>query len=182
LLVTGLIAVCAGLTAILVVGLANQDDVAAPGPQITGPSLQVAPFEPFSAPAVEGEVVTGDGAGSRLALADLRGRPVVLNFWASWCEPCRREGPDLVAFSKSHPEVAMMGINVSDGEASAVPFADQLGFVWPSIADRDQRLVREFRLIGLPATFVVDADGRVVYRKLGEVTAAELEAAVGNLA
>lgn len=181
LLVTGVIAACVGLVLTLAVGLMHQDEVDDPGPQVTAPSLEATPFEPFPAPAVQGDVVTGDGAGGTLALADLRGKPVVVNFWASWCGPCRKEGPDLVAFAKSHPGVAMLGINVADGESQAAPFARELGFTWPSIADRGQALYREFRLIGLPSTFVVDADGKVVFRKIGEVTQDELTAAVAHL-
>ena len=178
---TGVLAACIGLVLTLAVGLAHRDEVDDPAPQVTAPSLEAAPFEPFPAPAVQGDVVTGQGAGGTLALADLRGKPVVVNFWASWCGPCRKEGPDLVAFAKAHPGVAMLGVNVADGTSQAEPFAQELGFTWPSIADRGQDLYREFRLIGLPSTFVVDADGRVVFRKIGEVTQAELTAAVAPL-
>jgi thiol-disulfide isomerase/thioredoxin len=181
LLVTGVIAACLGLVLTLAVGLMHQDEVDDPPPTATAPSLEAAPFEPFPAPAVQGDVVSGQGAGGTLALADLRGKPVVVNFWASWCGPCRNEGPDLVAFSKAHPGVEMLGVNVADGASQAVPFARELGFTWPSIADRGQSLYREFRLIGLPSTFVVDAEGKVVYRKIGEVTQAELNAAVAPL-
>jgi len=179
--VTGIIAACLGLALTLAVGLMHRDEVDDPAPQATAPSLEAAPFDPFPAPAVEGDVVTGQGAGGTLALADLRGKPVVVNFWASWCGPCRNEGPGLVAFAKAHPGVAMLGINVADGKSQAVPFAQELGFTWPSIADQGQALYREFRLIGLPSTFVVDAQGRVVYRKIGEVTQDELTAAVAHL-
>ena len=181
LLVTGILAACLGLALTLAVGLMHQDEVDDPAPQATAPSLEATPFDPFPAPAVQGDVVTGQGAGGTLELADLRGKPVVVNFWASWCGPCRKEGPDLVAFAKAHPGVAMLGINVADGKSQAVPFAQELGFTWPSIADQGQTLYREFRLIGLPSTFVVDAQGRVVYRKIGEVTQDELTAAVAHL-
>ena len=178
---TGIIAACLGLALTLAVGLMHQDEVDDPAPQATAPSLEAAPFDPFPAPAVEGDVVTGQGAGGTLALADLRGKPVVVNFWASWCGPCRNEGPGLVAFAKAHPGVAMLGhvkpSSCAKGTAWLLPSATLM----PSIADQGQALYREFRLIGLPSTFVVDAQGRVVYRKIGEVTQDELTAAVAHL-
>jgi thiol-disulfide isomerase/thioredoxin len=182
-ILAGLVLACLAVAGLLVVGLANQDDVTAPSSAPTGsvPSLQAAPFAPFPAPKVEGTVVAGQGAGSTLSLASLRGKPVVVNFWASWCDPCRREAPDLVAFARSHPNVAMLGINTNDSKSRAVPFAADLGFVWPSIADGGG-LAQDFRLNGLPGTFVVDAEGKVVYRKLGTVSEAELDAAVSGLA
>ena len=182
LLVAALVLACAAVTFVLMVGLMHQDDVeGAAVPTGPAPSLEAAPFEPFDAPVVQGEVIAGEGAGTTIDLRGLRGRPVVINFWASWCDPCRREAPDLVAFARDHPEVAMLGVNANDSRASAVPFADRLGFDWPSIAAGND-LLEDFKLNGLPGTFVVDAAGQVVYRKLGTVTAAELAAAVRDRA
>jgi cytochrome c biogenesis protein CcmG/thiol:disulfide interchange protein DsbE len=182
LLVAGLAIACVAVAVVLAIGLANQDTVDdVPAPTGSMPSLEAAPFEPFAAPQAEGEIIAGEGAGGRLSLDSLRGRPVLVNFWASWCDPCKREAPDLVAFAKAHPDVVMLGINSGDARKSAVPFARDLGFAWPSIEDGGG--IRDaFKLNGLPGTFIVDRDGRVVFRKLGTVTADELAAAVRDLA
>jgi cytochrome c biogenesis protein CcmG, thiol:disulfide interchange protein DsbE len=180
-LVAAIVLACAAVGGVLAVGLANQDEVDDPGPTAP-PGLAVPPFEPFAAPPVEGVVATGDGAGSILSLARLRGRNVVMNFGASWCDPCRREAPDLVAFAAEHPDVAMLGVNSRDARSQAPPFAEQQGFTWPSIEDRSGALADRFCLIGLPCTFVVDAAGRVVFRKIGEISREELDAAVDGLA
>jgi thiol-disulfide isomerase/thioredoxin len=182
LLVAALALACAAVTFVLMVGLMHQDDVeGAAVPTGPAPSLEAAPFEPFDAPTVKGEVIAGEGAGTTIDLRSLRGRPVVINFWASWCDPCRREAPDLVAFARDHPGVAMLGVNANDSRAQAVPFANELGFDWPSIEGGND-LLEDFKLNGLPGTFVIDPAGQVVYRKLGTVTAAELAAAVRDRA
>jgi cytochrome c biogenesis protein CcmG/thiol:disulfide interchange protein DsbE len=165
------------LAGVLAVGLANRDEAAEPPETPTG-SLVQPPFEPFPAPAVEGVVAFGAGEGSRFSLTELRGQPVVINFWASWCDPCRREAPDLVQFAASHPDVEMFGINVQDGEDDARRFASELGFTWPTIRDPGGATMQQFKLIGLPATFVVDAAGMITFRKLGTVTEKELGEAV----
>jgi thiol-disulfide isomerase/thioredoxin len=180
LVLGAIVLACAAVGAVLAVGLANQDTVDDPGP--TQPAgLSVPPFEPFAAPPVEGTVATGEGMGGTTSLATFAGRPVVLNFWASWCDPCRREAPDLVAFAAAHPDVAMLGVNSQDSASEAPGFAQEHGFTWPSIEDRSGSLAERFCIIGLPCTFVVDAGGQVVFRKLGEVSREELDAAVDGL-
>jgi cytochrome c biogenesis protein CcmG/thiol:disulfide interchange protein DsbE len=179
-MIAAVILAVVAVTGALAVGLANQDEAAELAPPAPTGSLAQPPFDPFAAPTVEGVISIGEGVGERFSLEDLRGKPVVINFWASWCDPCRREAPDLVAFAASQPEVEMVGINVQDDEDRAPAFAEELGFAWPTIADPDGETMRKFKLAGLPGTFVVDAEGRVVFRKLGTVTADELREAVAT--
>lgn len=94
--------------------------------------------------------------GEQVRLADFAGEPVVLNFWASWCTPCREELPALIDFAKRHPEAAVVGVNVEDGASDARALQEEIGFTWPSIADPDSKIASSLGLIGMPATFFLD--------------------------
>jgi thiol-disulfide isomerase/thioredoxin len=159
-----------------VVGLMHQDDVTAPS---TSPLAPAQLKEGTAAPPIQGEALDGSG---RLDLAAYRGRPVVVNFWASWCGPCRTEAPQLVAFSKAHPDVQMLSVNSDDpSHGAAVAFARKSQWVWPSVFDPSADIQHAWGVGGLPATFLVDADGKLRARKLGGTTAAELTSLVAGL-
>lgn len=159
----------AGLgVAVLAVGLRGSGTAAQPAAGPTESSL-IPDFTPAAAPVVKGTTL----AGRPLDLASFRGRTVVLNFWASWCGPCRRELPAIAAFAKAHPEVQVVGISYQDDVGEAKAFAKQAGATWPSIVD-DGPIGSGFKVPGLPATFIIDPAGTVTYRLLGEVTEQQL--------
>ena len=117
-------------------------------------------------------------AGGDSSLASLRGRWVLLNFFASWCPPCRTESPELVKFAFSHPagqRVAVLGVVYGDTAANAAAFERQLGATWPSIVDPNERIAINYGVDDPPQSFLVAPDGRVVERILGGVTASGLD-------
>jgi thiol-disulfide isomerase/thioredoxin len=119
-----------------------------------------------NASSVEGQdVVAVSGkdpvSGAQVALSDYEGRPVVLNFWASWCPPCREELPALDQLAKKHPEVAVVGVNYQDGVSGARKLQRELGWTFPSIADPFGELAARLGLQGMPTTYFLDADHRV---------------------
>jgi cytochrome c biogenesis protein CcmG/thiol:disulfide interchange protein DsbE len=120
----------------------------------------------FSAPALD-----GDG---RVSLAAHRGRPVVLNFWASWCKPCRDEMPELVRFADEHPGVDVVGLAVNDAPADSRRFARAVGATFELGIDRDAQTAGDYGVTGLPVTVVIDAEGRVATTVFGPVGPAEL--------
>ncbi|MCC6167641.1 MAG: TlpA family protein disulfide reductase [Caldilineaceae bacterium] len=114
--------------------------------------------------------------GNPIALADLRGRGVVVNFWASWCEPCRAEAGLLEAAWRAHQaEITFIGVNTQDTQAAARAFLAEYGVSYPNGPDT-VGWGRQFGVSGLPATFFIDPQGVVRRVVLGPIThAADLE-------
>jgi thiol-disulfide isomerase/thioredoxin len=133
-----------------------------------------APPERQQAPAIEAETIDGE----QLALADLEG-PVVVNFWASWCGPCRSEAPHLNAVVEAYGDegVRVVGINARDDLANAQAFAQSNELAFPSWHDPEQALAAQFSAsgpVGLPTTLILDAEHRVAARFFGAISGATL--------
>lgn len=113
--------------------------------------------------------------GGMLDSESLRGRVVVLNFWATWCSPCREEIPQIAAFAASHPEVHVVGISMDDMTVETLaPQARRLGVTWPLVvADSPTR--QAWGVQTLPTTVVLGPDGRVWRSWVGTLTARDLE-------
>jgi thiol-disulfide isomerase/thioredoxin len=125
------------------------------------------------------EVVGTDPAtGGQIDFARVAdGRPLMINMWASWCEGCRVEAEDIRRFAEDRPEVAVVGLNVSDERRSARNFVDTFRWEHPSVEDPNAEVAGQIgdqALSGLPTTVYVTADGRVAGRSLGEVTYEQL--------
>lgn len=101
------------------------------------------------------------GTDDVLTSADLEGRAVVVNFWASWCGPCIEEAPDLQAAHARYEEqgVVVLGVNVQDSERDAQAFVDEHGITYPVVRDPNLTLYRQLGVRGLPETFFVDRNG-----------------------
>ncbi|HLN07008.1 MAG TPA: TlpA disulfide reductase family protein [Acidimicrobiales bacterium] len=131
------------------------------------------------APSVAGRNLSG-GISS---LASLRGHWVLLNFFASWCPPCRTESPDLVKFVYSRPDgqrVAVLGVVYGDTEGNAAAFERQVGATWPSVVDANEQIAINYGVDDPPQSFLIAPDGRVVDRILGGVTVGALDRLVEN--
>lgn len=122
--------------------------------------------------------------GSVLRLDDLRGKVVFLNFWASWCPPCRAEARALEAAWRQSRDrgVVFVGVNIQDKEESARAFLEEFEITYPNGFDRGSRIAIEYGVWGLPETFFIDRDGRVTYKHVGalgpETVATKLEEAM----
>ena len=113
------------------------------------------------------------GRAQGLETADLIGRVSLVNFWASWCPPCRVEHPVLMTLAEEG--VPVMGVNVKDKPADALAFLDTLGNPYARIgADTNGRTAIDWGVSGYPETFVVDAEGRIRYRHVGPINPGEL--------
>lgn len=123
------------------------------------------------APPLAGVTLEGRSA----SLASLRGKPVVVNFWASWCVPCRAEFPLLRDAQTRHPELTILGVVFDDDPASARRFADVAGADWPSLTDPDRSLATAYTVLAPPQTYFIDRDGIVRSRQIGELTMEDFE-------
>jgi thiol-disulfide isomerase/thioredoxin len=131
-----------------------------------------APAEPArSADAAVGFSLTlYDGTHFDLAthLAE-DGRPVFLNFWASWCPPCRAEMPDISAAAERHPEVLFLGIAVSDSPDAAAAYADEVDVSYRLGFDATGMIEAHYPAPGLPATFLISSSGEIVRSHVGQM-------------
>ncbi len=126
------------------------------------------------APAAEGTTVDGQHA----ALADFRGKWVVVNFFATWCTPCREEHADLVRFQDVHRaagDATIMAVVYSDSSSAVRDFRAKEGGDWPMLVDPDGRIALDYGVGGVPESFVVNPDGVIVSKILGGVRAPDLQ-------
>lgn len=124
--------------------------------------------------------------GSAVDLADLRGRVVVINAWASWCAPCRIEMPAFVDLAaRSDPDdIAVVGLNVGDDPAAAQAFADEMDITFPSVVDREGEILAGIPGVppkSLPSTVILDREGRIATRIIGPTDSIGLANALGQV-
>jgi cytochrome c biogenesis protein CcmG/thiol:disulfide interchange protein DsbE len=116
-----------------------------------------------------------------LSVEELRGRPAVINFWASWCIPCREEAPILAASARAHEgEVRFIGVNIQDLRADALSFLREFEVPYVSVRDKTNATYQAYGLTGVPETYYLDARGRIVAHSLGAVSRSELEDAIAR--
>lgn len=122
-----------------------------------------------------------EGEG-RVRLADFRGRPVVVNFFASWCTPCKREMPAFARLSRQLAgRVAFVGIDHQDSRRLARRLLEETGVDYPAGYDPDGRTAVDYRIIGMPTTVFISPDGRMLASHAGEIAAADLRATIRRL-
>lgn len=120
--------------------------------------------------------------GSQAALDDFSGKPVIINFWTTWCPECHDEAPALEAFHQAYgDQVTVLGVNMREPPAVAAPFVDRYGMSFPILMDRLERVSKLYRVTGVPETWFIDAQGTARWRHLGPITLEQLEAAALQL-
>ncbi len=133
-------------------------------------------------PAAATAFTLQDVEGKTHSLANLRGKWVVVNFWATWCAPCIKEIPDLAAFAKANQgNAVVLGIALDYDEPNSVKsFARKAGMTYPLILGEGQTEKQFGKVKGLPTTLVYDPSGKQVFSKTGTVTRGQLEGLMKN--
>jgi len=106
------------------------------------------------------------------------GRPIVLNFWASWCAPCREEMPDFDLISQEKPSLLVIGVAISDTPEAAEAFATSIGVSYPLAIDNVGEVNDKYPSLGLPTTWLIGSDGTLRRELIGQVDASRLREAI----
>lgn len=159
----------------------SQEDVTAPAGPI---SLTEAPIVGYLAPDFTAQTPLGE----TVVLSDFsargggEGQPVILNFWASWCGPCRVEMPDLQRVSlKYNGRVAILGVNQGESNSVITDFGAEFNVTYPLLNDQEQIINSNYQVNSLPTTIFIDADGVVREVQIGILTQAVLENRIEQL-
>jgi peroxiredoxin len=118
-----------------------------------------------------GDFVARDLAGRAVKFGELRGKVVLLNFWATWCPPCRKEMPAMERLHQRYKDRGLVVLALSQDQASSrevKAFVDGLELSFPVWQDRDGLVGRQYSIRGVPTSYLIGRDGRITYRALGE--------------
>ena len=143
-----------------------------------GPQLSANPSGP--APNFTRPLLEGDGS---ITLSDLRGHPVLLNFWASWCDPCKDEAPVLADGWRKWRDtgVIFLGVDTRDSRSAAIAFERRYGVEYQSVVDENEEVNYAYGVTGFPESFFIDRTGQVVAKYVGPMDGPTLDAYVSML-
>jgi len=138
--------------------------------------------DPFGRAAPDFELPKLEGEGT-IALKDLKGHPVVLNFWASWCGPCKEEAPILAATERQWRSqgVVFLGVDTEDKRPEAIAFENTYGIEYDSVFDPEGQLSTLYGVLGYPETFFIDAKGKIHAKYVGPIDQETLDAYLAQI-
>jgi cytochrome c biogenesis protein CcmG, thiol:disulfide interchange protein DsbE len=168
--------------ALLAYGLASKgtddriDQALASGKAAAAPSFSLDVLEPGTLPPRLRRTVGPALADGKLSLSELRGVPVVLNMWASWCSPCKEEAGRLEDGWRTIGArgVLFLGLDIQDLSGDAHSFIDKYGATYPSVREPERNVANDYGATGIPETYFIDADGQVVAHVIGVVSDRQL--------
>ena len=176
---TPLRAIVVGVVALVIVGLVG---LMAWGLSDKTPVTSLSGFTRVQQPAPDFTLPLFDGG--ELVLSKFTGRPIVLNFWASWCAPCREEALGLERAWRTYKDrdVMFVGVDIQDSEESAKAYLKEFGVTYPSGRDADGKITVDYGVVGIPVTFFVNREGTIERRWVGALDEGQLLTWVDELA
>jgi cytochrome c biogenesis protein CcmG/thiol:disulfide interchange protein DsbE len=132
----------------------------------------------FRAAWIQGESNLPGAPADSFSLRHFQGHPVVLNFWASWCVSCREEAQELERFWQKHrgERIFVVGVAIQDTKPAALEFAKQYGKTYILGLDTDGKIAIDYGVTGVPETFIIDRNGKILHKEVGPVTVDMLDA------
>ena len=141
----------------------------------------------IEAPTIQAPNVTLlDASGKEVQLQSLVGKPIILNFWASWCPPCKQEMPDFeAAYKKYGSDIQFMMVNMTDGGRETIATAEKYiasqGYSFPVYFDTKQEAAIEYGVSAIPTTYFINAQGHIIAYAAGAITAQHLEQGISMM-
>ena len=162
--------VTAGFLGLLLWGMLNKEPITG----LSGVTMVNRPAPGFSLTTFEGDTIY---------LADLRGKPVVINFWASWCPPCRIEAALIERTWRAYKDrgVVFLGINIQDRKEDALSYLREFNITYPNGPDPSGEIAIDYGVSGLPVTFFIDRKGEVVRRWVGAIETSVLNSSIEEI-
>ena len=150
---------------------------------ITGTEKPLDCVEPMKIDYPAPSIQLMDIAGSTVSLANHKGDVILLNTWATWCPPCRREMPDLEAFFRKHADEGfiLLGVNVGEEKETVVQFVDMFHLTFPIWLDPDETTLRSLNSFSLPYSIVIDREGFVRFAWSGATCLSALESTISPM-
>lgn len=119
--------------------------------------------------------------GIKIKLSEYRGKRVVLNFWASWCPPCREEMPQIQKIYENNPDILVLGVNLQESKEAIESFIKKLGIKFPILLDPNAQVKEMYNVFTQPVTYFIDKEGKITDKKFGALTIEEIKQKIGNL-
>jgi peroxiredoxin len=115
-------------------------------------------------------------AGEDVSLSDFRGQYVLLNFWATWCPPCRQEMPELNSFSAAENDFVVVGVNIGEQPNKVKKFMEDNGYNYPTLLDQTREIASIYQVSAIPTSYFIDPTGEIKHIKRGLIMESQLEA------
>lgn len=113
--------------------------------------------------------------GDEVSLSDYRGTKVFLNFWASWCPPCKEEMPAIQKLHKNYDNIKVVTVNSGEGKDKVLNYLMEYNFSFTTLLDKNRKVTTDYLIRGIPSTFVIDKDGIIVRKQRGAITYEKME-------